>query len=342
MRDYKQMKEIQELKKQQASEEAEAPEAEAVPEEDKGENGKYSHRGPGFKGWLQYVWDYYKWPILIIGLIAVGVFVGIRQATANSNPDLSVTYVGPFYLSPDSQDDLRKEFADLCGEQNKNGDFNGDGEFRCAILDLTITYVKDADKNVYVYDEQNGAYTRFQTELRAGDTMLYFLDPRYYAEAKAEGVLQKLDTVIGDASLSFDGYGLYLGDLPCYSRPGFSRMPAGTVVCLRQTPAEDAIRYGRTEDSWKAHAELLKAMVKETDPAPEREPDAELLYVASEPAYRSVSEQIAKNAPDIPDANADGVSFLSVRSVCLNGRGGEARKASAEKAVRTEIVAGKT
>ena len=340
MRDYKQMKEIQELRKQAETEEAAVPE-ETVSGETPSENDRYAHRAPGFKGWISHIWEYYKWPILIIGVILIGIIIGLRQALSSANPDLAVTYVGPFYLSVDNQNELRNEFAELAGENQ--GDFNGDGEFKCSLLDLTITYVRDAEQNTYVYDEQNSVYTRFQTELRAGDTLLYFLDQRYYLEAKGEGILQKLDTVLEDASLSFDGYGLYLGDLPCYSRPGFARMPAGTVVCLRQSPSQDAIRYNRTEDSWLNHVAILRAMVldEKKEEKPAAGDDVTLFYASSEPCFRSYEEAIRSLAgPLTADVNGDGVRSFGVRSVCISGSDSE--KELMRREAKTEMVTGTT
>ena len=56
MRDYQQMKEIQELRKRQAEEDLlEDPTAEA--ERDEAENSRYAHRGPGFRGWVAHIWE---------------------------------------------------------------------------------------------------------------------------------------------------------------------------------------------------------------------------------------------------------------------------------------------
>ena len=340
MRDYKQMKEIQELRKRQEEEERLAdPAAEA--EADEAENDRYAHRGPGFRGWIAHVWEYYKWPILIIGIIAVGVIIGIRQAAASSNPDLAVTYVGPFYLSADNQKELEADFSDLSG--SVQGDYNGDGEYRLSFLDITITYVRDADSKVYTYDEQNSAYTRFQTELRAGDTMLYFLDKRYYLEAKDEGVLQPVKDVLNEeeAKLSFDGFGIYLGDLNAYARPGLSRMPAGTVVCLRRSPDRDVLQYGRTAESWESHADLFRALVKGTRPEENGTSSGAvtLFYASQEPCYRSVREDLRTSIKDLlADAGADLGKPVDVRAVDKNGS--EARIAVQSKAVRTELVTG--
>ena len=60
MRDYKQMQEIQRLREQAEKEEAERAKTdesgeEAAPEREKD---RYSHRKPGFKGWVSYLFEY--------------------------------------------------------------------------------------------------------------------------------------------------------------------------------------------------------------------------------------------------------------------------------------------
>lgn len=339
MRDYKQMKEIQELRKLQE----ERPDAEAaVPEQtDDAENARYTHRGPGFRGWVSYIWEYYKWPILIVGIIVIGVLIGIRQAAGSANPDLAITYVGPFYLSADNQEELKNDFAALSGDVK--GDYNGDGEYRLSLLDLTITYVLDADAKVHVYDEQNSVFTRFQTELRAGDTMLYFLDKRYYLEAKNEGILQPLKDVLteSETKLSFDGYGIYIGDLNAYDRAGISRMPAGTVLCLRRSPDRDALKYGRTIENWESHVKLLRSLVRGTEPAEENPsgPDVALLYVSAEPCYRSVRFGICAQVGNLFAYSETDIK-ASFDVFGIDKSGSDARKAVQAKRARTELIAG--
>lgn len=319
MRDYKQMKEIEELKKAQENSEQETPESDSSSDS---ESSRYSHRGPGFSGWISYVWEYYKWPILIGLILVIGLSIGIGQATSNSNPDLSITYVGPFYISVENQQELKDSIALLSGDCN--GDYNDDGEFRLSFLDLTVTFVKDAAQVTYTYDEQNSAYTRFQTELRAGDTLLYFLEPNYYAEAKSEGILQPIKEITEDASVSFDGFGIHLGDLAIYQLPGFCRMPASTVICLRQSPAADAISYGRKTENWEYHRSLMQAMIKykgENNPSlPSGNPDLTVLYVGPSYIYRYMENAFLASAGSFcADINSDKVCVWSLNKQQVTG-----------------------
>ena len=64
MREYKQMKEIKKLREQEAAEGDSS-------EDTRDEQEKYEKRRPGFQGWMEYIGEYYKWPILIVGVIYI-------------------------------------------------------------------------------------------------------------------------------------------------------------------------------------------------------------------------------------------------------------------------------
>lgn len=342
MRDYKQMQEIQRMREaaEQAEERGESPES--APGER--EKDRYGKRKPGFRGWASYVYEYYKWPILIGLVILFGIGAGVSQLRRAANPDLAVMYVGPFYLSPSYQTKLEEQAAFLSGEEIA-GDYNGDGEYKFNLLDITVDYLTDSEGMQYLYDDGNSALTRFQTELRAGDAMLYFLEPYYYRQAKADGVLQPL-AELGEAyaEKSFDGYGVYLGDLDGYLLEGFSRMPAGTVVCLRRSPEEDSIAYGRTMEDWNHHRDLFCRLLAYTDeeaadPNEGYAPDVTLLVVGETPVYQSIRRPVeAFLSSKTADGNGDGRRVGQVRSFLRSGT--EAARTLKAKEVRTELTTG--
>lgn len=342
MRDYKQMQEIQRLRDEAAKQEENEQESGSGERE----KDRYGHRKPGFRGWASYIYEYYKWPIIIGLVILFGVGAGLSQLRRAANPDLSVMYVGPFYLSPSAQTVLEEQVASLSGEEIA-GDYNGDGEYKFSLLDITVDYLTDSQGLQYLYDDGNSAMTRFQTELRAGDALLYFLEPYYYRQAKAEGVLHPLEE-LGEsyAALSFDGYGVYLGDLDSCLLEGFSRMPAETVVCLRRSPAADAIDYGRTIEGWEHHRDLFCRLLDykddaAKDPNADRDPDVTLLIVGETPVLRSFRRPIeAFLSSNTTDGNGDGIRVGKVADLLRSGS--EAARALQAKAIRTELVTGES
>ncbi len=334
MRDYKQMQEIQKLREQAETDNSEHNGNQA-------ESEKYTKRNPGLKGWMEYIVEYYKWPILIGIVIAIGLTVGAVQMAQTANPDLSTMYVGPFYLTPAEQDKFEQEIASLSGE--KAGDYNGDGEYRFDFLDITIAHLTDADGIQYTYDDQNTAYSRFMTELRAGDTLLYFLEPYFYRQALADDLLMPLSELGVDASLSADGYGIAIGDLDAYELNGFRRMPIETVVCLRRSPDQDAISYGRTIENWNAHRDAFLSIINYKTQTrvldTETPADVTLFYAGMQPVYKSMRYDIETALTAlISDENGDGKRKCALHAITKSGSA--AHQTIGSKAIRTELITG--
>ncbi len=334
MRDYKQMKEVQKLREQAAKQgDPEQPELD--------ESQKYTKRSPGFGGWMEYIAEYYKWPILFGVVLVSAIIFAISQTASSSNPDLSMMYVGPFYMSPAEQDRLGETVAQLSGETE--GDYNQDGRFRYDFLDLTISHIRDQEGIEYTYDDQNTAYTRFQTEMRAGDTVLYFLEPYFYRVALAEGILTPLEQLGVDPSLSYDGYGIPMGNLDCYELEGFNKMPAEAMVCIRRSPDADAVSYGRTQESWEHHKDLFLKMVAYRSPGrvidTETAPDVTLFYVGEEPVYKSTRLPVEALLNQlVTDVNGDGKKRCTLRELTRSGN--KLPDEVLAKQIRTELVTG--
>ena len=333
MRDYKQMQEIQKLKEQAAADTQEH-------DGNRDESEKYTKRNPGLKGWAEYIAEYYKWPIIFGAVIAFGLIIGAIQMSNTAYPDLSTMYVGPFYLTAAEQNKMEAEIASLSG---KAGDYNGDGEFRFDFLDITVTHLTDADGYQYTYDENNAAYTRFITELRAGDTLLYFLEPSFFRQALSDGILMPLSELGVDASLSADGYGIAIGDLDAYELDGFCQMPIETVVCLRRAPSSESVNYGRTIEDWNYHRDAFLSIVNYKTQTrvldTETPADVTLFYAGKQPVYKSIRYDVETSfSALISDENGDGKRKLSLHAITKSGS--EAYSKVQSKAIRTELVTG--
>ncbi len=348
MRDYKQMQEIQRMREQAEKAEAEKAGKGGDAGEDAGperEKDRYSHRKPGFKGWVSYLFEYYRWPIVIGLVILIGIGVGVSQIRDASNPDYALLYVGPPYLALNYEEQLEHTLANLSGTGEVPGDCNGDGEYKVRMRDVTVAVLTDAEGEKHVTDDGNTALGSFQTELTAGEAMLYFLEPSFYQRAKGSSVLQRIEA-FGDeyAAKSFDGYGVYLGDLDAYALDGLSRMPAETVVCLRRSPEDEDLSYGRGSDDWSHHRDLfLRLLGYEDDSAdlPNEGSDADvtLLVVSEAPVCRSVRRPIDEALSKwVSDGNGDGKRVGRLRPLLRSGS--SAARDLQAKEIRTELVTG--
>ena len=64
----------------------------------------YDNGEMNFKEKVEHIWYHYKWVIIIGGIIAVFLLVGLVQFFGNKDPDVNVMHVGPMYLSPSATD----------------------------------------------------------------------------------------------------------------------------------------------------------------------------------------------------------------------------------------------
>ena len=219
------------------------------------------------KGWWENLWYYHKWLIILGGIIVLFVVIAVVQMFSKPDADVDLMFVGPWYLSSENKDELEESIRSIAE------DYNGDGEKAVDILELTLkslTMGEGGDQKTMYYDEYNSAMQRFQTELRAGDSVIYFLHKEFYETARDAGVLAPLSEVLPAGDLpgeAVDAYGLVLGSLDVYGLPGFSRMPADLILCMRRSPESDALQLGPKLEAWSGNKQAFAGMVGYRAPA---------------------------------------------------------------------------
>ncbi len=204
--------------------------------------------------WFENVWYHYKWQIIVGFLMIIFLAVSLLQCSQNDEPDVNILHVGPFYISPAAVTEIENTLGKLCD------DYNGDGEFNADLLDITVNKFGNESAGVDVtnYDYQKNAYTRFQTEIRAGDAVIYLLDEEYFNICIQEGLLTPLNEVLDDAYLpevneGYGEYGVYLSNLDAYELPGLCEVPATAILCLRRLPKEGEVNFGNIEKVWEGN-----------------------------------------------------------------------------------------
>ena len=168
-----------------------------------------------FKEWLEHIWYYYKWQILILGLIAVFIIVATVQLFSKSEPDVGIMVVGKTALTAEGTED----FKEVC--YSIMSDYNGDGEKNVNYLELTVSDEDEANAAQYNFDQT--ALQRFNTEVTSGNSIIYLVNEASYERLKEFGVLSKLSDVLPASAIpseTVDEYGVYLA-------------PAGIASCRR-------------------------------------------------------------------------------------------------------------
>ena len=217
-------------------------------------------------------WLYNKTKILIGGAFAVILIVALVQLLNKQNPDVSILYAGPDYITPN---DSRA----LCSViENMTGDMNGDG--RSYVLLEDIVFMSDGQIEEYIEaakaDNEDAAVDtlknaeiadRFVYEVFAGDAMLCFLAEDQYETVRDGGGFERLDGIFGEIpNGAIDEYGVRLCDTDFakfYSSVTTDVFPKDTVIALRTIPTASALtgkkRYEKLHDCAER---AMKAIVR--------------------------------------------------------------------------------
>lgn len=221
---------------------------------------KYDNGKMTPKEWAEHIWYHYKWVLIIGVLVAMFVVIALVQFLQNDEPDVRIMHVGPMYISPAAADKIEATLTPM------SGDYNDDGEIHFNILDITINKFSNETSDLVVnYDENNEGYTRFQTEIRAGDSVIYLLDEPYFNICVEEGILAPFDEIIDDAYMPenvISGCGVKISELDAYSLEGLSSIPETAILCIRRSPAEDELSYGRSEEEWEGNRQTFVNIIK--------------------------------------------------------------------------------
>ena len=211
--------------------------------------------------WFENIWYHYKWLIIFGAVLIAFLLISLSQALRIKDPDVNILHVGPMYISAEVAESIETTIGKM------SDDYNGDGEIKVEILDITVNKFGNEDAGVdpVNYDQNNKGMQRFQTEIRAGDAVIYALDKQFFDVCVAEGLLTPLDEVIDDAYMPenvIDGYGVYISDLEAYELEGLSNIPETAVLCLRRSPDKDEIKYGRTMEEWEGNRNTFANIIK--------------------------------------------------------------------------------
>lgn len=214
-----------------------------------------------FGEWLENLWYHYKWLIIFGTMLVAFLVISIGQMAATKDPDVNFLHVGPMYISPSAADSIESTMTQF------TGDVNGDGKVKTDLLDITVNKLQTDESTMVNYDDQNKALQRFQTEIRAGDAVIYLLDKEYFDICVEEGLLTPLKEVLDDADIpenNVDGYGVYVSELDAFELSGLSSVPKTAILCLRRSPDKDPIKYGRTMEVWTGNRDAFVKLVKYT------------------------------------------------------------------------------
>ena len=82
--------------------------------------------------WIENMWYHYKWLIIFGGAMIVFLVISLSQFLSTKDPDVNILHVGPMYISAEVAETIETTVGKM------SDDYNGDGEIKVEILDITI------------------------------------------------------------------------------------------------------------------------------------------------------------------------------------------------------------
>ena len=211
-------------------------------------------------------WHYNKVKILIIAAFAVIIAVALAQLIGRQNPDVSILYAGPDYITPNQSE----AFSDVL--ESIMDDYNGDGRKYVQIEDLVfmsdaqiLDYLAaaQADNEAASVDNTHNSEIkdRFMFEVFGGEAMICILAEDQYHMVADGGGFMRLADVLGEVpDGAIDDYGIRFAEMKFAKFYDAAKIfPDDAVIALRTIPTASALTgKQRAERIHGYHEEMFK------------------------------------------------------------------------------------
>lgn len=215
-------------------------------------------------------WHYNRTKILIGGIFAIILIISLVQLIGRQNPDVSILYSGPDYITPNES----KAFCTTV--ESLLDDYNGDGRKYVQFED--IIFMSDDQITAYLEaaiadDEAASVDTlknkeiedRFCFEVFGGNAMLCILSYDQYKMVKDGGGFERLDDVFGyipDGAI--DEYGIRYAETKFAIFFDSAKIfPDDAVIALRTLPTASVLTGKTRAEKLHEYAEkAIKAIIE--------------------------------------------------------------------------------
>ena len=189
-----------------------------------------------------------KVKIILISVFAVILTIGIVQICTQSNPDATVIYGGPQYISANQARDFRAMIESIME------DYNGDGKKVVQLYDF-VFYTSEQLEIVAAETDENGDKTvvnistnrstadRFSEEVFGVDSGVCILSESQYEETRASGAFMTLEEVLGyTPEGAVDEYAVRLTETKLWKFYDAARIfPRDSVIAMRKLSSMGSI-----------------------------------------------------------------------------------------------------
>ena len=211
-------------------------------------------------------WHYHRAVILIASAFLLIGGIALAQLLSRQNPDISILYAGPDYITPNDCE----AFCDVV--ESLTEDYNGDKRKYVQVEDLVfmsdnqiLDYLAAAqeDNEAAAVDNMKNRETeeRFNYEVFGGEAMICILAEDQYHMVADGGGFMKLIDVFGEAPEgAIDEYGVRFAETEfCRFFDAAEIFPDDAVIALRTLPTVSALTgkkraekiHGYHEDAFK-------------------------------------------------------------------------------------------
>ena len=215
-------------------------------------------------------WHYNKTKILIAAAFILIIGISLVQLIGRQNPDVSVLYAGPDYITPNECE----AFCDVL--ESLMDDYNGDGRKYVQVEDIVfmsddqiLDYLAaaQADNEHAAVDNMNNneVKDRFMYEVFGGEAMLCILAEDQYDMVAEGGGFMKLTDVFGSIpDGAIDEYGIRFSETRfCKFYDAAKIFPADSVIALRTVPTTSALTgKQRAERIHGYHETMFKLLIE--------------------------------------------------------------------------------
>lgn len=212
---------------------------------------------------LKTFWFYYRWHILIGGVLLIIAAALITQCSTKEDKDFYVYYAGPSYFSPEMQDKMEQALA--VAVPDELGKTVGFYYTRLGKIQNVEGQRPEEDDGKYQEGTDHlaeyEAVKDFSSRMHQPATVICLLAPKYYETAVEEGWLAPLSAVTKDLPAEADqkGYGIPVGTLSLYdSNSVFKNVPEDTMLCF----AAEAPALMRTGTSYENQKKVFAALLE--------------------------------------------------------------------------------
>ncbi|MCR4905655.1 MAG: hypothetical protein K6A33_06195 [Clostridiales bacterium] len=205
-------------------------------------------------------WYHHKWKVIIGTFFAFVILVGVSQYASRSNPDATLIYAGPSYITPTGN----RAFCSIL--EGMADDFNGDGKTYVQLNDVVYytetqlaDYAKFCEENDLdmTVDRLANARTseRFTYQVMGGEAPICILSPAQYDLVASSGGFMKLTDVFGEvpedvAAAAVDEYGVRFAETKfCRFYDAAKIFPDDAILAMRTLPTLSALTGKRRAEA---------------------------------------------------------------------------------------------